>query len=219
MHWRRMRQRTGNPPQLAGSGHCPCRGRIERFLRKRGANAHSTTTSASLGLTTNSVDFGNVSVGGSKTQSITLTNSSASDGPTITVTQVGTTGTGFSAKTSALPVDHRAGRQSGDQRHICAQIRWGRFREPGYLRGRSNGPGDRDLERDRRGFDPVGGFAFHFELRKRDRRRQQEPDWHADRGKQQHQGFFRLLERKRLFGQRNQISGNHLARERASPTP
>jgi Abnormal spindle-like microcephaly-assoc'd, ASPM-SPD-2-Hydin len=100
-----MRQRTGIPRNWLAAAIVLLAAALSVSCGSAGANAHSTTTSATLSLTTNSVDFGNVSVGGSKTESITLTNSSASDGPTITVTQLATTGTGFSVKNISLPDD------------------------------------------------------------------------------------------------------------------
>jgi hypothetical protein len=67
---------------------------------------HTTSgnTAASLTLNTSTVDFGNVSVGGSKTSSLTLTNASASGGASVTFSQVTTSGTGFKATTAALPI-------------------------------------------------------------------------------------------------------------------
>lgn len=67
---------------------------------------HATTgnTAASLSLNTSTVDFGSVSVGGSKTSSITLTNSSASGGADVTFSQVTASGSGFSATTATLPI-------------------------------------------------------------------------------------------------------------------
>lgn len=70
---------------------------------------HSTTTTggtkaASLSLNESSLDFGNVQVGSSKSNSIALTNSSASDGPSVTFSQVTATGTGFGVTTAALPI-------------------------------------------------------------------------------------------------------------------
>jgi Abnormal spindle-like microcephaly-assoc'd, ASPM-SPD-2-Hydin len=74
-----------------------------------GGNAKTNSTAGSsvagLALTASSIDFGNVAVGSSQTKSITLTNSSASDGPSITVSQVSTTGSGFSVSTATLPTD------------------------------------------------------------------------------------------------------------------
>jgi hypothetical protein len=64
----------------------------------------ASATSASLTLNTSSVDFGNVSVGTSKNGSITLTNSSASGGPSITFSRVTAAGSSFTASTSALPI-------------------------------------------------------------------------------------------------------------------
>ncbi len=69
-----------------------------------GTSQTASTTSASLTLNTSSIDFGNVSVGSSKNSTITLTNSSASGGPSVTFSQVTAAGSSFTASTSALPI-------------------------------------------------------------------------------------------------------------------
>ena len=69
--------------------------------------SHATSSSnspATLSLNASSVDFGSVPVGGKKTSSLTLANSSASGGPNVTFSKVTTTGTGFSATAAALPL-------------------------------------------------------------------------------------------------------------------
>ena len=63
-----------------------------------------TNKAASLSLNKSSLDFGNVLVGSSKSSALTLTNASASDGPSVTFSQVGTTGVGFSVTTASLPI-------------------------------------------------------------------------------------------------------------------
>jgi hypothetical protein len=69
-----------------------------------GTSQTATTTGASLTLNTSSIDFGNVSVGSSKNGTITLTNSSASGGPSVTFSQVTAAGASFTESTSALPI-------------------------------------------------------------------------------------------------------------------
>ena len=59
---------------------------------------------ASLSLNKSSLDLGNVQVGSSKSSSLTLTNSSASDGPSVTFSQVTTTGAGFGVTSASLPI-------------------------------------------------------------------------------------------------------------------
>jgi hypothetical protein len=56
-----------------------------------------------LTLSASSLNFGNVTIGTSKSLQITVTNSSASDGPTVTVSKVTASGAGFSNNTT-LPV-------------------------------------------------------------------------------------------------------------------
>jgi hypothetical protein len=58
----------------------------------------------SLSLNKSSLDFGNVLLGSSKSSSLTLTNSSASDGPSVTFSQVTTSGAGFGVTTASLPI-------------------------------------------------------------------------------------------------------------------
>ncbi len=58
----------------------------------------------SLSLNKSSLDFGNVQLGSSKSSSLTLTNSSASGGPSVTFSQVATSGAGFGDTTASLPV-------------------------------------------------------------------------------------------------------------------
>jgi hypothetical protein len=65
-----------------------------------------------LTLNTSTVDFGNVSVGGSKNTVITLTNSSAVGGLDVTFSQVTASGTGFSTSTIAQPITLTPGQTS-----------------------------------------------------------------------------------------------------------
>ena len=58
---------------------------------------------ATLSLNKTSIGFGNVQVGTTKSISIVLTNTSASDGPTVTFTQV-SVGGGFGVSTASLPI-------------------------------------------------------------------------------------------------------------------
>ena len=83
---------------LAALGSISCGGGMA------GTSQTAGTTSASLTLNTSSIDFGNVSVGSSKNGTITLTNSSASGGPSVTFSQVTAAGASFTASTSALPI-------------------------------------------------------------------------------------------------------------------
>ena len=51
-------------------------------------SSSGTTKAASLSLNESSLDFGNVQVGSSKSNALTLTNSSATGGPNVTFSQV-----------------------------------------------------------------------------------------------------------------------------------
>lgn len=68
----------------------------------------NTNQTAGLALNSSSLDFGNVSVGSSKANSITLTNSSAAGGPNIVVPQITITGSGYAMTTPSLPLTLRA---------------------------------------------------------------------------------------------------------------
>lgn len=59
-------------------------------------NGTGTQATTHVGLSASSLDFGNVTVGNTKTLHISLTNSTATGGASVTVSQVKTTGTGFS---------------------------------------------------------------------------------------------------------------------------
>jgi len=70
---------------------------------KPNTNNSGTGTQATthVGLSASSMDFGNVTVGTTKTMHISLTNSTATGGASITVSQVKTTGAGFSTTNSS----------------------------------------------------------------------------------------------------------------------
>jgi Abnormal spindle-like microcephaly-assoc'd, ASPM-SPD-2-Hydin len=97
-----------------GAGQRNCLGAVAALLAAlvsiscgggtAGTSQTASTTSTSLTLNTSSIDFGNVSVGSSKNGTITLTNSSASGGPSVTFSQVTAAGSSFTASTSALPI-------------------------------------------------------------------------------------------------------------------
>src|SRR6185312_4827631 len=59
-------------------------------------NGTGTQASTHVGLSASSLDFGNVTVNTTKTMHISLTNSTAAGGSSITVSQIKATGTGFS---------------------------------------------------------------------------------------------------------------------------
>lgn len=59
---------------------------------------------AGLTLNTSSLDFGAVSLAGSKSNSITLSNSSTTSTESVVLSQVSVTGAGFSATTAPLPI-------------------------------------------------------------------------------------------------------------------
>jgi len=64
-------------------------------------NGTGTQASTQVGLSASSLDFGNVTVGSTKTMHLSLTNSTAAGGPSVTVSQVKTTGTGFSTSSTS----------------------------------------------------------------------------------------------------------------------
>ncbi len=70
------------------------------------------TNSANLTLNTSTLVFGGVAVGSNKTDSVSLANSSAAGGPSISVTQIAVTGTGYSVTTPALPLTLTGGQSS-----------------------------------------------------------------------------------------------------------
>jgi hypothetical protein len=65
-----------------------------------------------LSLNSSTLDFGNVAVGSNKSDSLSLSNSAAAGGPSITVTQITVTGTDYSASTPSLPLTLAAGQSS-----------------------------------------------------------------------------------------------------------
>jgi hypothetical protein len=90
---------------LAATLSFSCGGGVMRSSSQSGGN-----TSASLFLNTSNIDFGSVSLGGSKSNSITLTNSSAT--ASVTFSQVNLTGAGFSVTTAPLPITLGPGQAS-----------------------------------------------------------------------------------------------------------
>jgi hypothetical protein len=72
----------------------------------------NNTNSADLLLNTNSLDFGSVNVGSSKALSITLSNSSAPGGASITISQMAVTGSAFSTVLPTLPLAIAPGQSS-----------------------------------------------------------------------------------------------------------
>jgi hypothetical protein len=75
-------------------------------------NNNSGTNPASLTLNSSSLDFGNVAVGSSKSNTISLTNSAAAGGPSITVSQITVSGTGYTDSTPTLPLTLAAGQSA-----------------------------------------------------------------------------------------------------------
>lgn len=67
---------------------------------------------AKLTMNTSALSFGNVSVGSSKSSTITLRNSSPAGSPNVTVTQVSTAGAGFTVNAPAVPFALAAGQSS-----------------------------------------------------------------------------------------------------------
>ena len=59
---------------------------------------------ASLALNASSLNFGNVSLGNTGTNSLILTNTAASGGPSVTFSQVTVAGSGFTVTTATLPI-------------------------------------------------------------------------------------------------------------------
>src|SRR5690348_6654443 len=57
-----------------------------------------------LSLNESNLDFGSVHVGSSKSNTLTLTNSSASGGPNVTFSQVSASGNGFKVTAGSLPI-------------------------------------------------------------------------------------------------------------------
>jgi hypothetical protein len=67
---------------------------------------------ANLSLNASTVTFGSVNVGSSKMHALTLTNSSASDGPSITFTKVSSSSKAFTVTTASLPIVLAPGKSS-----------------------------------------------------------------------------------------------------------
>ena len=68
---------------------------------KANSNTPGGQATAALSLSSTSLSFGSVAVGSSKTMHLTLTNSTAAGGPSVTLSQVTVTGTGFSTTNNA----------------------------------------------------------------------------------------------------------------------
>src|SRR5437667_12741797 len=64
-------------------------------------NGTGNQSTGHVGLSASSLSFGTVAVGSSKTMHLTLTNSTATGGSNVTVSQVKTSGTGFSTTNTA----------------------------------------------------------------------------------------------------------------------
>jgi len=64
-------------------------------------SATGNQAAAQVGLSASSLDFGNVTVGSTKTMHISLTNSTDAGGASVTVSQVKATGTGFSTSNTS----------------------------------------------------------------------------------------------------------------------
>lgn len=67
---------------------------------KANTNTSGGQTAAALSLSSTSLGFGSVAVGSSKTMHLTLTNSTQAGGPSVTLSQVTVTGSGFSTTNS-----------------------------------------------------------------------------------------------------------------------
>lgn len=81
-----------------------------------GGTTSSTTSSpsaaAKLALNTNSLNFGSVAVGHSKSSTITISNGSLAGSPSLTVIDATATGVGFAVKAPAMPLTLSAGQSS-----------------------------------------------------------------------------------------------------------
>ena len=74
-----------------------------------GGNNNPTT--AHVGLSASSLNFGSVTVNTTKTMHLTLTNSTASGGPSVTISQVTASGAGFSSS-NTVPIELTAGQST-----------------------------------------------------------------------------------------------------------
>ena len=81
-----------------------------------GGLTHPTTSGSSakakLAINTDSVDFGSVALGRSKSSTITLTNISPAGGPDLIVTEAVATGSGFAVRGPAMPLTLGTGQSS-----------------------------------------------------------------------------------------------------------
>lgn len=75
-----------------------------------GSSSHNAASS--LVLNNSSLDFGNVSVGETKTEKLTLTNSATIADVVITISDISVSGTGFRMRSTSLPLTLAAGESS-----------------------------------------------------------------------------------------------------------
>ena len=104
-------------------------------------------TNSTLVANPGSVAFGNVSVGSSSPQTITLTNTGNAS---ATISAISATGTGFSATGLSVPVDTGGEPEHQLYRAICADQRWRRFGEHSYHQHREQSYGVDRAQRNRR---------------------------------------------------------------------
>jgi len=76
---------------------------------KPGSNQPNTPGAATISVQPSSIKFGSVAVGGTASQSVTISNSGGSD---LTVTQASTTAAGVAMSGISLPLTIAAGKQS-----------------------------------------------------------------------------------------------------------
>jgi len=72
---------------------------------------NNNPTAAHVGLSASSLNFGSVTVNTTKTMHLTLTNSTASGGPSVTISQVSASGAGFSSG-ATVPIELTAGQST-----------------------------------------------------------------------------------------------------------
>jgi len=74
---------------------------------------HSTVTPvANLTINTSAVDFGNVTVGSSKSESITLSNTGSQGAPDVTIANANVSGNAFAAQLPSMPLQLAAGQSA-----------------------------------------------------------------------------------------------------------
>ena len=118
---------------------------------------------ASLALNKSSLDFGSIQVGSSKSSTLTLTNSSAADGPNVTFSEVTTTGAGFTASTPALPIVLAPDSLRPSPSRFTNDT-GGREWHLVHRRGWSNQSGERAADGHRPGSGRARGFAFYAQF-------------------------------------------------------